>query len=100
LSVRSPTLEPRHNVFAQIALARFSFAGSREALAAVFSVAANRDLSKGLRDNLEETKNQIARLDQVFKKLGQEPEGIGWKGPKAAVQAIKDAAKSSGKDDK
>jgi ferritin-like metal-binding protein YciE len=62
--------------------------------------ATNRDLSKGLRDHLEETKNQVARLDQVFKKLGQEPEGIGWKGPKAAVQAIKDAAKSSGKDDK
>jgi ferritin-like metal-binding protein YciE len=38
--------------------------------------ATNRDLSKGLRDHLEETKTQIARLDQVFKKLGQEPEGV------------------------
>jgi ferritin-like metal-binding protein YciE len=38
--------------------------------------ATNRDLSKGLRDHLEETKNQVARLDQVFKKLGQEPEGV------------------------
>jgi ferritin-like metal-binding protein YciE len=38
--------------------------------------ATNRDLSKGLKDHLEETKNQIARLDQVFKKLGQEPKGI------------------------
>ena len=35
----------------------------------------NRDLSKGLKDHLEETKNQIVRLDQVFKKLGQEPKG-------------------------
>lgn len=38
--------------------------------------ATNRDLSKGLSDHLEETKNQIGRLDQVFKKLGQEPQGV------------------------
>jgi ferritin-like metal-binding protein YciE len=38
--------------------------------------ATNRDLSKGLKDHLEETTNQIARLDQVFKKLGQEPKGV------------------------
>jgi ferritin-like metal-binding protein YciE len=36
----------------------------------------NRDLTKGLKDHLEETKNQVARLDQVFKKLGQEPRGV------------------------
>ena len=38
--------------------------------------ATNRELSKGLKDHLEETKNQIARLDQVFQKLGQEPKGV------------------------
>jgi ferritin-like metal-binding protein YciE len=38
--------------------------------------ATNRDLTGSLRDHLEETKNQIARLNQVFKKLGQEPEGV------------------------
>jgi ferritin-like metal-binding protein YciE len=38
--------------------------------------ATNRDLAKGLRDHLEETRNQVTRLDQVFKKLGQEPKGI------------------------
>jgi ferritin-like metal-binding protein YciE len=38
--------------------------------------ATNRDLSKSLSDHLEETRNQIARLDQVFKKLGQEPQGV------------------------
>ena len=36
----------------------------------------NRDLTKGLRDHLEETNNQIARLDQVFQKLGQKPQGV------------------------
>jgi ferritin-like metal-binding protein YciE len=38
--------------------------------------ATNRELSKGLRDHLEETKDQVARLDQVFKKLGQDPKGV------------------------
>jgi ferritin-like metal-binding protein YciE len=38
--------------------------------------ATNRDLTKGLKDHLEETKNQITRLDQVFKKLGQQPQGV------------------------
>jgi ferritin-like metal-binding protein YciE len=38
--------------------------------------ASNRDLSKGLKDHLEETKNQIARLEQVFQKLGKEPQGV------------------------
>jgi ferritin-like metal-binding protein YciE len=38
--------------------------------------ATNRDLSKGLKDHLEETKNQIARLDQVFQKLDEKPQGV------------------------
>src|SRR5437868_13502517 len=38
--------------------------------------ATNRDLTKGLKDHLEETKNQIARLDQVFNKFGQKPQGV------------------------
>jgi len=38
--------------------------------------ATNRDLSKGLRDHLEETKGQVKRLEQVFKKLGSEPKGV------------------------
>ncbi len=38
--------------------------------------ATNRELSKGLRDHLEETKDQVARLDQVFKRLGQDPKGV------------------------
>jgi ferritin-like metal-binding protein YciE len=37
--------------------------------------ATNRDLSKGLSDHLEETRKQIGRLDQVFKKLGKDAKG-------------------------
>ena len=36
----------------------------------------NRDLSKVLMDHLEETRDQVARLDQIFKKLGKEPKGV------------------------
>ena len=38
--------------------------------------ATNRDLTKGLNDHLEETKKQVARLEQVFKLLGQEPKTV------------------------
>jgi ferritin-like metal-binding protein YciE len=47
-----------------------------KALPKLIEKATNRDLTKGLKDHLEETQNQIARLDQVFKKLGQEPQGV------------------------
>jgi ferritin-like metal-binding protein YciE len=38
--------------------------------------ATNRDLSKGLRDHLEDTKKQIGRLEQVFKILGETPKAV------------------------
>jgi len=38
--------------------------------------ATNRDLTRGLKDHLEETKNQITRLDQVFEKMGEKPQGV------------------------
>ena len=36
----------------------------------------NRDLTKGLKDHLDETTKQIGRLDQVFKVLGQRPPAV------------------------
>lgn len=36
----------------------------------------NRDLTKGLKEHLEETRKQISRLDQVLKKLGREAQGV------------------------
>jgi ferritin-like metal-binding protein YciE len=47
-----------------------------KALPKLIEKATNRDLSKGLRDHLDETKNQIVRLEQVFQKLGEEPKGV------------------------
>jgi len=45
-----------------------------EALPKMIDQATNRDLSQGLRNHLEETKKQVERLDQVFKKLGKTPQ--------------------------
>ena len=47
-----------------------------KALPKLIEKATNRELTKGLKDHLEETKNQITRLDQAFKKLGQSPKGV------------------------
>jgi len=52
------------------------------------------DLTKPIREELE--KFFIATDELEDKKLNI----IGWKGPKAALQAIKDAAKAFAKDDK
>ena len=47
-----------------------------KALPGMIDKATNRELSKGLTDHLEETRNQIVRLDQVFQKLGEQPRGV------------------------
>jgi inorganic pyrophosphatase len=53
-----------------------------------------RDLTKPIQEELE--KFFIATDELEDKKLNI----IGWKGPKAAVQTIKDAAKAFANDDK
>src|SRR3977135_2012250 len=47
-----------------------------KALPKLIEKATNRDLTKGLKDHLEETKIQITRLNQTFEKLGETPKGI------------------------
>jgi ferritin-like metal-binding protein YciE len=47
-----------------------------KALPDMVEKATNRDLAKALCDHLEETKAQVDRLEQVFKKLGQQPRGV------------------------
>lgn len=46
-----------------------------KALPKMIDKATNRDLITALKTHLGETNNQIGRLDQVFKKLGQSPKG-------------------------
>jgi ferritin-like metal-binding protein YciE len=45
-----------------------------EALPKMIDQATNRDLAQGLKNHLEETRTQVERLDQVFKKLGKTPQ--------------------------
>ena len=47
-----------------------------KALPKMIEQATNRDLAQGLRMHLEETRKQIERLEQVFKKLNQQPKGV------------------------
>jgi ferritin-like metal-binding protein YciE len=47
-----------------------------KALPNMIDKATNRELAAGLRDHLKETETQIARLEQVFQRLGQSPKGI------------------------
>src|SRR2546423_1556355 len=47
-----------------------------KSLPSLIEKAINRDLTRGLKDHLDETKDQIARLDQVFQKLGVSPQGV------------------------
>ena len=47
-----------------------------KALPKMIEKATNRELTSGLSNHLHETEGQIARLEQVFAKLGQTPRGI------------------------
>ena len=47
-----------------------------KALPKLADKATNRDLKQALKTHWEETKKQVERLDQVFKKLGQTPKGV------------------------
>lgn len=46
-----------------------------KALPDMMEKATDSELKRGFRTHLGETKKQIKRLDQVFKKLDQEPKG-------------------------
>jgi ferritin-like metal-binding protein YciE len=47
-----------------------------KALPKMAAAAQAEELQGALAVHLEETKNQVKRLDQVFKQLGQKPEGV------------------------
>jgi ferritin-like metal-binding protein YciE len=47
-----------------------------KALPKMIELATNRDLSAGLKLHLQETENQIQRLEKVFEKLGQPAKGV------------------------
>jgi ferritin-like metal-binding protein YciE len=46
-----------------------------KSLPSMIDKATNRELAKALRDHLQETEHQVARLQKVFENLGESPEG-------------------------
>jgi ferritin-like metal-binding protein YciE len=46
-----------------------------KSLPTMIGKATNRELATALRNHLKETENQVARLDQVFERLGRDPKG-------------------------
>jgi ferritin-like metal-binding protein YciE len=47
-----------------------------KSLPTMIEKATNRDLAQGLKSHLQETEKQVERLEQVFKKLEQQPKGV------------------------
>lgn len=47
-----------------------------KALPTMIDKATNRELAAALRSHLQETENQVKRLEQVFEKIGQTPRGV------------------------
>jgi ferritin-like metal-binding protein YciE len=64
-----------------------------KALPKMIEQATNRELSQGLKLHLDETNKQIERLNQAFKKLGQDASGVDCP---AIDGLIKEASETSG----
>jgi ferritin-like metal-binding protein YciE len=63
-----------------------------KALPKMADKATNRDLSKALKGHLEETQKQVARLEQIFKLLGREPQGVQCPGIDGLVKEADEVA--------
>ncbi len=54
--------------------------------------ATNRELTQGLKKHLDETKNHVARLDQVFKLHGAQPKGVDCPAIDGIIEEVEDVA--------
>ena len=57
-----------------------------DALPNLIEKACNPELKDALRDHLEATRAQTARLEEIFQKLGQKPTGASCKGMKGIIK--------------
>ena len=57
-----------------------------EALPKLIDAAHNTELKSALREHLQITKQQISRLDQIFRQLNQKPTGETCKGMKGVIK--------------
>jgi ferritin-like metal-binding protein YciE len=63
-----------------------------KALPEMIEKATDKQLAQGLKTHLEETKGQIRRLQQVFKLLGKEPEGVDCPATDGLIDEAEDIA--------
>jgi ferritin-like metal-binding protein YciE len=63
-----------------------------KALPEMIEKATDQQLAQGLKTHLEETKGQIRRLQQVFKLLGKEPEGVDCPATDGLIDEAEDIA--------
>lgn len=61
-----------------------------EALPKMVEASTSRDLKKAFKDHLQETKQQKARLEQVFESIGEEPESETCKAMKGLIKEAED----------
>jgi ferritin-like metal-binding protein YciE len=62
------------------------------ALPEMIEKATDKQLAQGFKTHLEETKGQIRRLEQVFKLLGKEPQGVDCPATDGLIDEAEDVA--------
>src|SRR4051794_35912603 len=67
-----------------------------EALPKMAEAASASDLKKGFTDHLRQTKEQVKRLDRIFKDLGEDPSGTTCHGMKGLVKEGDEMIKMKG----
>jgi ferritin-like metal-binding protein YciE len=63
-----------------------------KALPEMIEKATDKQLAQGFKTHLEETKGQVKRLEQVFKLLGKEPQGVDCPAIDGLIEEAEDVA--------
>jgi ferritin-like metal-binding protein YciE len=63
-----------------------------KALPEMIEKATDKQLAQGFKTHLEETKGQVKRLEQVFKLLGKEPQGVDCPAIDGMIEEAEDVA--------
>lgn len=69
-----------------------------KALPKMADAAVSDELRQALEEHLEQTRNQVSRLEQIFEELGEEPENMVCKGMKGLIEEGKEVIKDSEED--
>src|ERR1700743_2544053 len=67
-----------------------------KALPKMIKAATSEELKAGFEEHLEQTKEQVSRLEQIFKALGQSPKGKKCKGMEGLLEEGKEVIEEDG----